>query len=69
MANVPALNTVRLLKAVRLFCAHEGRVLDELGRIDEFAVFVKFKGTGASVEVKPVLRADVDLTEGLSPST
>jgi hypothetical protein len=57
--------SVRLLRALRLFLAHEGRGIDELGRVSSVAIHVHFKNGAAVVEMKPTIEGHVDLTEDM----
>jgi hypothetical protein len=64
------LNSVKTLKAMRLGFAHHGRGIDELGPLACIEVRVFFNGKGGTVvEFKPTLKGDIDLTEGIDPST
>jgi hypothetical protein len=64
------LNSVKTLKAIRLGFARHGRGIDELGPLDcvEVKVFFNVKD-GPSVEFRPTLKGNIDLAEGIDPST
>jgi hypothetical protein len=65
------LNSVKTLKAIRLGFAHHGRGIDELGPLECVEVKVFFNGSKnrTIVEFKPTLKGDIDLAEGINPST
>ncbi len=58
------LNSVRIVTAIRLYMLRGAEQIDSLGKLKEVAVFIRFEGTDAVVEVKPMLRETVDLTVG-----